>query len=200
MTRAPSAACCLLPAACCLPPAAMRHRGMSLQAGRAAAAAGGEGQESNSQSPDTRTHLPRPTLNTSRSSSFRIRQANAWVTQMYAAGCCQNLAEYAGFARVMQKRGTMTVLTRLLESPEPRVARFAEGALRNAEGSAPPPPPPPPSSLRGSPRFRTRAPPFPKRAPCVCRIDASPYVTIVGYRLPSLRESAGGSDAGPPQE
>ena len=32
------------------------------------------------------------------------------VTQMYAAACCQSLAEDAAFARVLQERGAMQVL------------------------------------------------------------------------------------------
>jgi hypothetical protein len=62
-----------------------------------------------------------------------LLEAKDWVTQMYACACCQNLAEDAAFSRVMQKRGTMKVLTRLLKHPQQRVVRFAAGAAKNLQ-------------------------------------------------------------------
>jgi hypothetical protein len=44
----------------------------------------------------------------------------------------QNLAESREFARQLHKRGAFKVLTKLVQSPEQRVVRFAAGALKNA--------------------------------------------------------------------
>ena len=62
---------------------------------------------------------------------LHLLESADWVTQMYACAAVQNLTENREFARQLAKRGTLKVLTRLLQSPQQRVVRFAAGALKN---------------------------------------------------------------------
>ena len=58
-----------------------------------------------------------------------LLESDDWVTQMYAVGAVQNLADDASFCNVCAQRGTHRVLQRLLSSEHEHVVRFAAGAL-----------------------------------------------------------------------
>ena len=60
-----------------------------------------------------------------------LLESDDWVTQMYAVGAVQNLADDASFCNVYAQRGTHRVLQRLLSSEHEHVVRFAAGALKN---------------------------------------------------------------------